>query len=109
MRKFIEIDGKEFEIAANGATPIRFKQLFGKDLFKSLQDEGESAEAIETVMQLCFVMSKQAERANFNSLKYDNFIDWLEEFEPMAFITNAETILSAYMENQKTDSVSKKK
>lgn len=109
MNRLINIDGVEFEIAANGATPIRFKQIFNKDLFKALQEGGDSPEAIETVTELCFVMKAQAEKANFNTIKYDDFVTWLENFGPMAFVENAEAVLTAYMENQETGSTAKKK
>lgn len=100
MFKTLTIGGKEVALAANAATPFRFKQVFKKDLFYVLGDEKRAQEnGVETVMQLAFIMAKQAEKTNMNQLNEDGFVSWLEEFEPMAFVDSAEDILNAYMEN----------
>ena len=56
-------------------------------------------EGVEAVTELAFVMAKQAEKADMNKLNYDMFIDWLEDFGPMAFVDSAENILAVYMES----------
>lgn len=100
MFRTLTIDGKDVALAANAATPFRFKQVFKKDLFYVLGDEKRATEnGVETVMQLAFIMAKQAEKADMNQLNEDEFINWLEGFEPMAFVDSAEDILNAYMEN----------
>lgn len=99
MFKTMEIGGKELELVANAATPFRFKQVFHKDLFSILGNEERAAEeGVETITQLAYVMTKQAEKADMNKLSEDGFIDWLEEFPPMAFVDSAEEILNAYMD-----------
>ena len=98
MFKKITIDGKEIEFAANAATPFRFKQVFGKDLFAILGNEQKAeTEGVEAVTELAFIMAKQAEKTDMNKLNYDEFIQWLEDFGPMAFVENAEEILNVYM------------
>lgn len=95
----MEIGGKELELVANAATPFRFKQVFHKDLFSVLGNEERAAEeGVETITQLAYVMTKQAEKADMNKLSEDGFIDWLEDFPPMAFVDSAEEILNAYMD-----------
>ena len=99
MFKTMEIGGKELELVANAATPFRFKQVFHKDLFSVLGNEERAAEeGVETITQLAYVMTKQAEKADMNKLSEDGFISWLEDFPPMAFVDSAEEILNAYMD-----------
>lgn len=95
----MKIGGKELELVANAATPFRFKQVFHKDLFSVLGNEERAAEeGVETITQLAYVMTKQAEKADMNKLSEDGFIQWLEDFPPMAFVDSAEEILNAYMD-----------
>ena len=99
MFKTMKIGGKELELVANAATPFRFKQVFHKDLFSVLGNEERAAEeGVETITQLAYVMTKQAEKADMNKLSEDGFIQWLEDFPPMAFVDSAEEILNAYMD-----------
>ena len=105
MYKKITIDGKEVEITANAATPFRYKQVFNKDIFQILgNEERVETEGVEAVTQICYIMNKQAQKADMNKLSYDEFITWLEDFGPMAFIEASEEILSVYMDNEKTTS-----
>ena len=100
MFKSLAIDGKEIELAANAATPFRFKQVFHKDLFAILGNEEKAeSEGVEAVTQLAFIMAKQAEKADMNKLNEDSFIEWLEDFGPMAFVESAENILNVYMDS----------
>ena len=100
MFKKITIDGTELELAANAATPFRFKQVFHKDLFSVLGNEQKAeTEGVEAVTQLAFIMAKQAEKADMGKLTESEFIEWLEGFGPMAFVSGAEQILNAYMDS----------
>ena len=102
MFKKITIDGREVELAANAATPFRFKQVFKKDLLQILGNEKKAEEeGVEAVTQLAFIMVKQAEKADMNSLTEDDFIAWLEDFGAMAFVEAAEDIVTVYMDNTK--------
>lgn len=103
MVKTIKIDDKEIKLAANAATPFRFRQMFKKDLFQILGNEEKAeAEGVETISELAFVMAKQAEGADMSKLAEDEFYTWLEEFGPMAFIEGAEEILGIYTASEKT-------
>jgi len=100
MFKTLTIDGKEMEFAANAATPFRYKQVFKKDLFAILGNEEKAeAQGVETITELAYIMSKQAEKVDMNKLNYDEFITWLEDFSAMAFISVAEDILNIYMDS----------
>lgn len=100
MIKTVAVEGKEMEFAANAATPFRFRQIFKKDLLTILGNEKKAEEeGLETIMQLAFVMAKQAEKADMTKQNEDVFIDWLEGFGPMAFVESAEDILNVYMDS----------
>ena len=105
MFKTITIDGKELALAANAATPFRYKQVFHSDLLSVLGNEQRAeTEGVEAVTQLAFIMNKQAEKADMNKLNYDEFMTWLEDFGSMAFVTSAEDILNVYMESTESTS-----
>lgn len=94
----IEIDGRELELAANAATPFRYKQVFHHDLFAILGNEEKAeAQGVEAVSRLTFIMNRQAEKADMNRLTEEEFMTWLEDFGPMAFIEHAEEIMNVYM------------
>lgn len=103
MYKTLTIDGKELAFAANAATPFRFKQVFHKDLFAILGNEEKAEqEGVQAVTELAFIMAKQAEKTDMNTLNEEAFISWLEDFGPMAFVENAEEILGVYMGSTQT-------
>ena len=100
MIKTVSIEGKDMELAANAATPFRFRQVFKKDLLSILGNEKKAEEeGFETIMQLAFIMAKQAEKADMTKLNEDTFIEWLEDFGSMAFVEAAEDILNVYMDS----------
>ena len=102
MYKKIKIGEKEMEFAANAATPIRFKMVFKKDLFYIFADQKRSEEqGIETVSQLAYIMNRQAEKADMSKLNEKTFVEWLEGFEPMAFLENSEEILNLFLGQMK--------
>ena len=101
MYKTIAIDGREMELAANAATPFRYKQVFHQDLFAVFGNEKRAEEeGAEAVMRLAYIMAKQAEKADMNKLNEDEFITWLEDFSAMAFVDAAEDIINAYMDSK---------
>lgn len=103
MFKKVTIDGREVELAANAATPFRYKQVFQRDLLQILGNEKKAEEeGVEAVTQLAYIMAKQAEGVDMNKLTFDEFIAWLEGFSAMAFIEAAEDIVNAYMETTQT-------
>lgn len=100
MYKIITIDGKKMEFAANAATPFRYKQIFKSDLFYVLADEKRAEEeGAEVIMRLAYIMAKQAEKADMGKLNEDDFISWLEGFSAMAFINDADAIMSVYTDS----------
>lgn len=114
MKQSINLSsGKTVDLAANAATPFRFKQLFDADLFKifhqSAQDEAEAMLLADVVTQLAFIMNKQASGANMNAISKDDFYEWLEDYEPMDFVEQGEEIIKIYLASAKTSVEAKKK
>lgn len=114
MVKTIKIGGGEVILTANAATPYRYKQVFGEDLFKifssatSKTDE-ENVELTDTVMKLCYVMMRQAEKADMSLLSVDDFYSWLESYEPMDIILAGQDIINMYTSSTQGSVTPKKK
>lgn len=104
--------GKELKLAANAATPFRYKQLFGGDLLQIFQDSAEKdREGIlaDVVSQLAFIMNRQAEGANMNTVSEEEFFAWLENFEPMELVLSGQEIINTYLSSTITSVDAKKK
>ena len=92
------------ELASNGATPIRYKMVFGLDLMvemnqmnKGAKDEGE---ALEIVSRLAFIMYCQAKienKAEWNDVNKEAYLDFLETLEPMAIAEASDAIIGIYL------------
>ena len=112
MIKTIKVEGGELKLSANAATPFRYKQLFGSDLLKLFQQgTEENGEAIlgDVVPQLAFIMNRQAEGVNMNSISMDEFYTWLEGFEPMSLLVAGQEIIEVYLSSTLPTVESKKK
>lgn len=114
MYKEIKIDGQAVSLLANGATAIRYNQVFKKDLFAEITkiDTTEGGEVIELATRLAFIMHKQAEAFKKQEpvlISTDDFIPWLETFESgMSFAAAALQIIEVYMANSQKKSTPKK-
>ena len=110
MYKKIIIDGREVELSANAATPFRFKTTFHRDLLSVFSNEERAEkEGLEVVAELAYIMNKQAEKADMDKLSWDDFIEWLEGFGPMAFVEASEDIVGVYTANTVTASTPSEK
>lgn len=114
MKNTVALEGgKTLELAANAATPFRYKQLFGADLLKLFQqntkDESENVLLAETISQLAFIMTKQAEKADMNSVSIEEFYAWLEDYEPLDFVLASEQIIKVYLSSTRPSVEAKKK
>ena len=114
MYKEIKIDGQAVSLLANGATAIRYNQVFKKDLFAEITkiDTTEGGEVIELATRLAFIMHKQAEAFKKQEpvlISMDDFIPWLETFESgTSFAAAALQIIEVYMANSQKKSTPKK-
>lgn len=114
MYREIKVGEKSIPMLANGATPIRYRMVFGKDImteFNKVKDE--SGKSVDSISELAFIMAKAAESQNegkpMSNLNNEVFITWLEQFEPLDLTLAAEEIVDLYLGNEQTLSEVKKK
>lgn len=98
--------------AANAATPIRLKQLFGKDFWKAIGDlqidESTIYENMDIISELAYTMYCQGGGDDVSKANFDTYVRWLESLDGMAIMTNAAAIVSLYVSTNKTVAVAKK-
>lgn len=110
MYREIKIGQSTVPMSANGATPIRYRMVFGKDLINEFRGiDGNYSVAIDTVTELAFIMAKAGEKADMDKLNQNAYIAWLEQFEPFDITNAADEIIDLYMGNIQTSSEVKKK
>lgn len=107
MYKEIQLGGKTIPMLTNATTSFRFKQIFKTDLlavFSGRITDGQE----EIVIQLAYVMAKQAEKADMNKLNTDTFYKWLEDFETADFFDKTEEIMNLYAGQTESEAEAKK-
>lgn len=110
MYREIKIGNRTIPMSANGATPIRYRMVFGKDLISEFQNvENNYSVAMDTISELAFIMAKAGEKADMDMLNRNANVDWLEQFEPFDITNVADAIVDVYMGNAQTSSEVKKK
>ena len=105
---------KAFKFLATGTTAYRYRQIFHQDLMvqlskmKTFQDGGDG-DADSTIFEkLAFIMNAQAEGLNMNTLNFDSFLNWADQFAGMELLTHAPEIIELYLGSKITTSVPKK-
>ena len=114
MFREIKIGDITVPMLANGATPLRYKLIFGKDLMTEFQGATEdAAKAMNSLPELAFIMAKAAEakegKADLNLLNQQMYLEWLEQFGPMDIPMASDEIVNLYTGNMETKSEPKKK
>lgn len=114
MYKEVKIGDITIPMLANGATALRYKHVFGKDLIAEFQGaEEDNTKAVDCIPELAFIMAKAAEakegKADLNKLNEEVFLNWLEQFGPMDLPLAAEEVVNLYIGNGITTSEPKKK
>ena len=107
MRGTIIFGEKPVELVANGATPVLYKRVFRRDFLNS----ANKADDMDIYVELAFVMAKQAEKPLselINSLKYEDYLEWIQDFEAMAIIEKVADIFALYQGQTTQTSKSKK-
>ena len=113
MLKTVQIGEKEINLLANAATPIRYKMVFGEDgmvAFNQInQAKRDTGEILDITSQLAYIMNRQAEcsKDELKALTKETYIDWLEDFDSMAFVNASEVIINTYLGTTGTTSKSK--
>lgn len=112
MYTTITIGEKEQGMLANAASPILYKILFKEDLLQKIQKLDAAAPDMELIQRMAFLFSMQAEKKKTEELRRlseDDFISWLEQFEPLELIEHGNDIISLYVSNTKSTSIPKEK
>ncbi len=108
MRGTITFGDKPVELVANGATPVLYKRVFRRDFLNS----ANKADDMDIYVELAFIMAKQAEKPLpelINSLKYEDYFEWVEGFGAMDVVEKVTDIFALYQGQAVQTSVSKKK
>lgn len=113
MFREVKVGDIAVPMLANGATPIRYKRVFHKDILKEFKGiEGDEAK-IDSIGEIAFIMAMQAKaqkgEADMSLLNDDAYIEWLEQFNPFDIDMAADQIVELYIINTETTSDSKKK
>lgn len=114
MYREIKIGDKTVPMLANGATPVRYRMVFGKDILSEFQSaDKDSGRAASSVTELAFIMNKAAEaqenKAVLSNLNQESFVEWLEQFEPLDITMASDAIVDLYTSNGVGLSEAKKK
>ena len=92
--------------AANGQTEVALEDLDPDTLKAFLAIAGSGK--LDTVSKMAYIMNRQAEKAEMNKLNFETYLDWLEQFETLTFLTHALDFISLYMDNREGTSALKK-
>lgn len=111
MYREITIGKESIPMKATAATALRYRHVFGQDLLTEMQKVGEDGGlGMSALQQLAFIMACAANtNVDMRKLNMDEYIDWLDNFEPLDFAEAAEDIIDLYIANTKGLSEVKKK
>lgn len=100
---------KEMSFRACGTTKIRYRQVFGRDLDKDLNNLDPDSPDFdgETYDRLAYIMNASAEEKDMTKLNHDTYIEWLEHLEGFATTSASRQIISIYKGNRITTSIAK--
>lgn len=110
MYKEIKVGEKQVPMLANAATPIRYKQVFGKNLLKYFMGNESQEEMAAMAGELAYILARAGEGADMNKLSIEDYISWLEDFEAMAFVDVdvVSKIVGLYQGNMESEATAKK-
>lgn len=110
MYKDVKIGEKSIPMKANAATLIRYRQIFKRDLLKSM---GAATDEIDAgvIQELAYVMAMAAAGEDLTKLNEDTYIEWLENFEQFDILDpeTATDIVNVWSASKVTASEAKKK
>lgn len=102
--------GRKLALKSNGLTPLYYKQTFGRDLLQMLTEDDEALTiASDKIPELAYIMAKQAEGADMTKLNQEEFLKWLETFEPLDMTMNSTAIANVYISDSLPSVDAKKK
>lgn len=106
MEKTLTIDGKQITFKSTGATPLRYKQQFGKDFFAEIakMSKGSSKKFalenldMEAFYNIAWVFAKTADKTIPEPLEW---LDTFETFPILDIIPDLQDILLGTMQTKK--------
>lgn len=110
MYREIKVGDKQVPMLANAATPIRYRQVFGKNLLQYFTGEASNSEMAAVTGELAYILARAGEGADMNKLNIDDYIEWLEGFEAVAWIDpeTVKQVVGLYLGNMDGLSSAKK-
>lgn len=105
MEKTLTIDGKQVTFKSTGATPLRYKQQFGKDFFSTITKmSGGSKKAnlenldLEAFYNIAWVFAKTADKTIQEPLEW---LDTFETFPILEIAPDLQDLLLSTMQTKK--------
>ena len=102
---------KKVPMLSHAAIPIRYKNLFHKDLMVEVASFGAGSvdsemfsNVMDMIPQLAYVMAMAAEHQDMNQLNMDKYIAWLEGFSSETFTNHSGDIINMYLGTAQGDS-----
>lgn len=106
----IKIGEREVPMRATAATPIRYRQVFHKNLLPYFLGKADEEAMVEMVGELAYIMAKSAEGEDMTKLSEAGYVEWLEGFDSMDLmgVENATKIINFYQGASETHETVKK-
>lgn len=110
MYGVIKVGERDIPMLATAATPIRYRQVFHKNLLPYFMGKATDEDAAEMVGELAYIMAAAADGSNQMKLSEEGYIKWLEGFDPLAFVDTRVVgeIIALYQGNSITHETVKK-
>lgn len=110
MTADVKIGSETIKMCGNAATAIRYKAIFHRDLLMTFKDmSNEENFDSNIIKELAFVMTQQAQGADFKQVSFDDYVAWLEQFEESDILPSAADIINLWMTNTQSVIDAKKK
>ena len=105
MEKTITIDGKDIRFKSTGATPLRYKQQFGKDFFAAIAKMSNGTKKIsmadidlEVFYNIAWVFAKTADKTIPEPLEW---FDTFDNFPIIEIVPDLQDMLMSTMQTKK--------
>ena len=100
MYGVVKIGDKEVPMLAMASVDVYYKRIFGEDpLKKQIKDDFDSADAVDLIQRMGFVMAKFAavkNRKEMLQLTEDNYLEWMDGFDRADLIAAVGDIRKIY-------------
>ena len=113
MKGKITIGNKSVELAANAATPVYFKQIFGEDYYvlaENFTKSDTNGESVDIYTRIAFIAAMQAKKTpdEMLGLNFTDYIKWVSQFEAYDMAGAVDAIAELYSRQAKATATPKK-